>query len=160
VLRTENKNSISLPNECNTQHIRGCIQTFPDWIDKDIYAYLWYYSLRSNTKGYGAKLTRMIHKIAIQLRLLAESCTICSSRSRRPETFGYTHVCLYVRMYVCMCVYVCISNLCCFNKLISFVMNYIASRLSIVFLKDYKFFSFSFAPPQSPCQYSRHVEWN
>jgi hypothetical protein len=30
------------------------------------------------------KLTRMTHKIAIQLHLVAESCTICSSRSRRP----------------------------------------------------------------------------
>jgi hypothetical protein len=31
-----------------------------------------------------AKLTRMTHKIAIQLHLVAQSCTICSSRSRRP----------------------------------------------------------------------------
>jgi len=31
-----------------------------------------------------AKLTILTHKIAIQLRLVAESCTICSSRSRRP----------------------------------------------------------------------------
>jgi hypothetical protein len=31
-----------------------------------------------------AKLTRMTHKIAIQLHLVAEICTICSSRSRRP----------------------------------------------------------------------------
>jgi hypothetical protein len=31
-----------------------------------------------------AKLTRLTHKIAIQLNLVAESCTICSSRSRRP----------------------------------------------------------------------------
>jgi alkaline phosphatase len=30
------------------------------------------------------KLTRMTHIIAIQLQLVAESCTICSSRSRRP----------------------------------------------------------------------------
>jgi len=30
------------------------------------------------------KLTRMTHKIAIQLQLVAEICTICSSRSRRP----------------------------------------------------------------------------
>jgi hypothetical protein len=30
------------------------------------------------------KFTRMTHKIAIQLHLVAESCTICSSRSRRP----------------------------------------------------------------------------
>jgi len=30
------------------------------------------------------KLTRLIHKIAIQLYLVAESRIICSSRSRRP----------------------------------------------------------------------------
>jgi hypothetical protein len=32
----------------------------------------------------GAKLTRMTHKIAIRLHVVAESCTICRSRSRRP----------------------------------------------------------------------------
>jgi len=31
-----------------------------------------------------ARLTRQTHKIAIQLHLVAESCTMCSSRSRRP----------------------------------------------------------------------------
>jgi hypothetical protein len=31
-----------------------------------------------------AKLTRLTHKIAIQLHLVAESCNISSSRSRRP----------------------------------------------------------------------------
>jgi len=31
-----------------------------------------------------AKLTRLTHKIAIQLHLMAESCTICRSRSWRP----------------------------------------------------------------------------
>jgi hypothetical protein len=31
-----------------------------------------------------AKLTRLTHKIGIQLHLVEESCTICSSRSRRP----------------------------------------------------------------------------
>jgi hypothetical protein len=38
------------------------------------------------------KLTKLTHKIAIQLHLVAESCTICSSRSRRPilKLFGYT----------------------------------------------------------------------
>jgi len=30
------------------------------------------------------KLTRLTHKIATQLHLLAESCNICSSRSGRP----------------------------------------------------------------------------
>jgi hypothetical protein len=36
-----------------------------------------------------AKLTRLTHKIAAQLHLVAESCNICSSRSRR---LGYTLV--------------------------------------------------------------------
>jgi hypothetical protein len=31
-----------------------------------------------------AKLTRMTQKMAIQLHLVAENCTICSSRCRRP----------------------------------------------------------------------------
>jgi len=31
-----------------------------------------------------AKLTRLTHKTAIQLHLVAKSCTICNSRSRRP----------------------------------------------------------------------------
>jgi hypothetical protein len=31
-----------------------------------------------------AKLPRLTHKIAIQLHLVAESCIMCSSRSRRP----------------------------------------------------------------------------
>jgi hypothetical protein len=31
-----------------------------------------------------ANLTRLTHKIAIKLHLVAQSCTICSSRSRRP----------------------------------------------------------------------------
>jgi hypothetical protein len=35
--------------------LRGCIQKFRDWVDNKIYAYLLYYSLRSNTKGYGGK---------------------------------------------------------------------------------------------------------
>jgi hypothetical protein len=41
-----------------------------------------------------AKLARLTHKIAIQLHIVAESCTICSSRSKTasPENFGYTLV--------------------------------------------------------------------
>jgi hypothetical protein len=35
--------------------IRGCIHKFPDWVDNEIYAYLWYFSLRSNIKGYDGK---------------------------------------------------------------------------------------------------------
>jgi hypothetical protein len=49
-----------------------------------------------------AKVTRLTDKIAIQQRLVAESCTICSSRSRRsasPETFRYTLVFLFAPIY-------------------------------------------------------------
>jgi hypothetical protein len=45
---------------------------------------LWYYSLLSPSKGYSSKLTRLTHKITMQLLLMAESCTIFSSRSRLP----------------------------------------------------------------------------
>jgi len=31
-----------------------------------------------------AKITRLTHKISIQLQLVAERCTTCISRSRRP----------------------------------------------------------------------------
>jgi hypothetical protein len=49
-----------------------------------------------------AKLTRLAHKIAIQLHLVAESCTICSSLSRRPvlkllDTTSYTLTTINIR---------------------------------------------------------------
>jgi len=42
-----------------------------------------------------AKLTRLTHKRAIQLNLVAESCTILkfSLQVASPETFGYTLIC-------------------------------------------------------------------
>jgi len=40
--------------------------------------------LRSSIKGYGGKTHWTDYKTAIKLRLVAESCTICSSCSRRP----------------------------------------------------------------------------
>jgi hypothetical protein len=51
-----------------------------------------------------AKLTRLTHKIAIQLHLVAESCTICSSRSRGPvrkllDTPSYCRVVLLEWMF-------------------------------------------------------------
>jgi len=48
------------------------------------------YTLTTNTRWeaiqriMAAKLTRLTHKIAKQLHLAAESCTICSYRARRP----------------------------------------------------------------------------
>jgi hypothetical protein len=63
----------------------GVTLKFPDWVDNEICAYNNKYSSRSNTNGYmAAKLTRLTHKMAIQLQPVAESCTICISRSRRP----------------------------------------------------------------------------
>jgi len=38
-----------------------------------------------------AKLTRLTLKVAIQLHVVAESCTICSSRSRRPIRKFWIH---------------------------------------------------------------------
>jgi hypothetical protein len=45
----------SLTQRLHSTNIRGCIQTFPDKVHNEVYAYLWYYLLRSNTKGYGGK---------------------------------------------------------------------------------------------------------
>jgi hypothetical protein len=47
-----------------------------------------------------ANLTRLTHKISIQLHLVAESCTTCSSRCRRPvrKLFRYTVVQPYSMM--------------------------------------------------------------
>jgi hypothetical protein len=50
-----------------------------------------------------AKLTIMTHKITIQLHLVVESYTICSSRSRRPVRKLLSYTLLYVkeRKFVC-----------------------------------------------------------
>jgi hypothetical protein len=62
--------------------IQGCIQKFLDRVNNKIN--------NSNTcweatqRVLVAKLIRLTHKIAIQLHLVAESCTICSSCSRWP----------------------------------------------------------------------------
>jgi hypothetical protein len=53
-----------------------------------------------------AKFTRLTHEIAIQLHLVAESCTIFSSRSRRPvQELLDTPSCIYVHVCVCVCVH-------------------------------------------------------
>jgi hypothetical protein len=65
-----------------TSCIRECNQKFPDWVDNEI--------TKINTRWEAIqrvmveKLTRLTHKIALKLHLVAESCTICSSRARRP----------------------------------------------------------------------------
>jgi len=53
-------------------------------------------SLRSNKTVTATKLTRLTHKIAIQLHLVAQSCTICISRSVRP-VLKLLNTPLYVR---------------------------------------------------------------
>jgi hypothetical protein len=67
-----------------------------------------------------AKLTRLTHKIAIQLHLVAESCTIWSSRSRRPmrkllDTPSYNVVpcdpmTSILSWCACCCYYSCFRN--------------------------------------------------
>jgi hypothetical protein len=47
--------NLFIPHRHVLFRLRGCIQKFPDRVDNEIYANLWYYSLRSNTKGYGGK---------------------------------------------------------------------------------------------------------
>jgi hypothetical protein len=60
--------------------VRGCIQKFPDWVDNEINNTRW----EATQRVMAAKLTRVTHKISIQLHLVAENYTICSYRSRRP----------------------------------------------------------------------------
>jgi hypothetical protein len=74
--------------------IRGCIQKFPDWVDNEVNDNNSKH-LRSITRVMVAKLSRLTHKIVVQLHLVAESCTIYSSRSRQPvwkllDTPSYT----------------------------------------------------------------------
>jgi hypothetical protein len=63
---------------------RGCIQKFPDWVDNEITLTTLNTRCEATQRVMAAKLTRLTHKIAIQLHLIAERCTICSSRSKRP----------------------------------------------------------------------------
>jgi hypothetical protein len=88
-------------------NLRRCIQKFPDWVNKEINT-RW----EATQRVMAAKLTRLTHKIAIQLHLVAESCTICSSRSRRLvrkllDTPPYVRVFFFVLsqshdMFLCM----------------------------------------------------------
>jgi hypothetical protein len=56
------------------------------------------------------KLTRLTQKVAIQLHLVAESVTICSSRSRRPvlkllDTPSYVVTYQYIYIYIYIYIY-------------------------------------------------------
>jgi len=63
----------------------GYVQKFADWIDNETTT-----TTTPNTrwesiqKVMAAKRTRLTHKIVIQLHLVLETCTICSSLSRWP----------------------------------------------------------------------------
>jgi hypothetical protein len=59
--------------------IRGCIQKSPDWVDNEINSKF----TEKKHKGLWLQNSLDWHKIAIQLHLVAESYTVCSSRSRR-----------------------------------------------------------------------------
>jgi hypothetical protein len=79
-----------------------------------------------------AKLTRLAHKIAIQLNLVAESCSICSSRFRRP-----------VRKLLDTTSYTSLSCLCCvsfYERCISMDWRRIDSRI-------YGYNSIVYSPP-------------
>jgi hypothetical protein len=76
---------------------RKCIQKFPDWIDNDITINTRW---ETTQRVMAEKLARLTYKIAILLHLVTESCTICSSCSKRPvrKFFGYTLV--YYKCFV------------------------------------------------------------
>jgi len=93
--------------------IWGCKQKFPDWVDNEINNNNKHNNNNNNNnnnnkntvceatqKVMGAELAILTHKITMQLYLVAESCTICSSRSRLP-----------VRKPLDTPSYVCIQNL-------------------------------------------------
>jgi len=91
---------VNILGHVNNPYYEGVSKSFRTE-SNEIYAYLWYYSLKSNTKGQrvmATKLTRLTHKITIQVHLVAESYTIRSSLSRRPvrkrlDTPSYMEVC-------------------------------------------------------------------
>jgi hypothetical protein len=55
---------------------RGCIQKFPDWVITKYTLTTINTSWEATQRVIAAKLTRMTHKIAIQLHLVAESFNI------------------------------------------------------------------------------------
>jgi hypothetical protein len=65
-------------------YIRGCVQKF--WTESITKYTLTTINTRweATQRVMAAKLTRLAHKISIQLHIVAESSAICSSRSRRP----------------------------------------------------------------------------
>jgi hypothetical protein len=78
-----------------SSHLRGCIQTFPDWVDNEINNNN-KYSLRNNTKSYGGKThwtdSQNSDTTAPSGRELYH--LEFSLQAASPETFVYTLVCL------------------------------------------------------------------
>jgi hypothetical protein len=66
------------------EDIRACIQTFPDWVIRKYMLTTINTSWEAIQRVMAAELTRLTHKIVMQLQLVEESCTICSSRARWP----------------------------------------------------------------------------
>jgi hypothetical protein len=64
---------------CGTATLGWCIQKITKYTLTTINS-RW----EATQRVMAAKLTRLTHEIAIQLHVVAESCTICSSRSRQP----------------------------------------------------------------------------
>jgi hypothetical protein len=71
--------------------LRGCIQKFPDWGDNKVNTTTtttttttintrW----KATQRVMATELSRLTHKITIKVHIVAESCIICSSCSRRP----------------------------------------------------------------------------
>jgi len=71
------------------------------------------------------KLTRLTHKIAIQLQLVAESCAICSSHSRWP-----IRKLLDTPLYVIQCRTV--ANLSTWHSIITLTNIIISTHLQIL----------------------------
>jgi hypothetical protein len=102
--------------------IRGCIQKFPDWVITKYTLTIINTRWEAIQRVMAAKLTRLTHNIAIHLYLVAESCTICSSRSRQPVrklldtpscitshvTLFHTSCRLYITLHYIIC---CISHM-------------------------------------------------
>jgi hypothetical protein len=67
-----------------TAFILECIQKFPNWVLTKSKTIIINTRWKTRQSVMATELTRLTHKITIQLYLVAESCTICSSRSKRP----------------------------------------------------------------------------
>jgi hypothetical protein len=89
-------------------HLRGRIQKFTDWVVTKYTLTTINTRWEATQRVMAAKLTRLTHIIAIQLYLVAESCTICSSRSRRPvrkllDTPSYNDVKFVYALKIILC---------------------------------------------------------